>query len=168
MVSFEQRFANISEALKVKNGVAVLGVIFYASDKHNAIVKNILDSFEPVHETVGKSHPIKEPLSPEQLLPKNRNQYFRYEGSLTTPTCDEAVMWTVLTEPVPVTLSQIERFKSTKDADGEQLTHNYRPVKRLNSRPLIYVQGPPDSAASMIITFSAILLAVGQSVAFYV
>lgn len=168
MVSFESRFANLAEAMKVKNGVAVLGILFYAGDAHNANVKNILDSFEPVRETLGKTHPLKEPLSPEQLLPKNRNRYYRYEGSLTTPGCAESVMWTILTEPVPVTLSQIERFKMTMDDSGHQLTHNYRPLKPLNSRALIYVEGPPGSGApSSMYVVSALLLAAGQAAAFY-
>lgn len=170
IVSHEQRFANFAEAVKVKNGVAVLGVLFYVADQHNAVLKNILDSFVPVHDSPGKAHPIKEPLDPLSLLPKHRQRYFRYEGSLTTPSCDEAVIWTVLREPVPLALSQIERFKDTKDVKGEQLTHNYRLVQRLNSRPLVYVMGAPllvpdDSAA--LAGASVLLLAIGQLVCAY-
>lgn len=85
-------------------------------------------------------------------------------GSLTTPTCDEAVIWTVLTESVPFAMLQIERFKETSSDDGTQLTHNYRQLQRLNSRPLVYVkQSFGDSGASMT-TISISLLVIMQIV----
>lgn len=170
IVSHEQRFATFADAVKVKNGVAVLGVLFYVTDQHNAVVKNILDSFVPVHDSPGRSHPVKEPLEPLTLLPKRRQRYFRYEGSLTTPSCDEAVIWTVLKDPVPLELSQIVRFKDTKDERGEPLTHNYRLVQRLNSRPLIYVQGsalPAPGDSGSLAAASVLLLVVGQLVCAY-
>lgn len=117
-----------------------MGVLFHVSDEINPLLRNILDSAESVKDGAGKSNDIKLPFSPIELLPVDRSSYFRYEGSLTTPSCDEAVIWTVLENSVPFAMTQIERFKQIKDADGALLTHNFRQLQRLNSRPLVYVR----------------------------
>ena len=46
------------------------------------------------------------PLDP--LLPTNKTNYFRYSGSLTTPTCNEAVTWTVFNESVEISQAQVK------------------------------------------------------------
>lgn len=107
IVSHERRFKSFAEAVEVKNGVAVLGVLFHVSDTHNRFLKNILDSAETVKDEVGDASIIRTPFAPNDLLPTNRDGYYRYEGSLTTPSCDEAVIWTVLTESVPFAMSQV-------------------------------------------------------------
>lgn len=164
-MSHEQRFKNFSTAVKNKRGVAVLAVLFHVADKINPVLKNILDSAESVKDTAGHSSEIKLPFSPEQLMPADRSHYFRYEGSLTTPSCDESVVWTILKSSVPFSISQIERFKQVKDSNGTYLTHNFRQVQRLNSRPLVYVKTEFDrinSGVSVSATMS--LAAIGVTI----
>lgn len=47
----------------------------------------------------------------EDMLPKKEKlvHYFRYLGSLTTPTCDETVIWTVFEEPIKLHKDQVLR-----------------------------------------------------------
>lgn len=71
------------------------------------MLKNILDSVEPIKNDIDVASSLKLPLRPEELLPKSRDSFFRYEGSLTTPSCDEAVIWTVLAESVPFAMYQV-------------------------------------------------------------
>lgn len=41
------------------------------------------------------------------LLPKHMSQYYRYYGSLTTPPCSQAVVWTIYAVPIYISWSQV-------------------------------------------------------------
>ncbi|XP_055687796.1 carbonic anhydrase 1-like [Lutzomyia longipalpis] len=139
MVHFDSKYPNVQTAVANKDGVAVLGVLFYVSSQANPDLENILNSSRTAKDGVGMSDPLLQPLAPETLLPQIRDSYFRYEGSLTTPSCGEAVIWTVFTQSLPISFDQLERFKTIKTNNGTLLTHNFRTVQPLNARPLVYV-----------------------------
>lgn len=47
----------------------------------------------------------------QDMLPEKKklSAYFRYQGSLTTPGCDETVIWTVFEEPIKIHKDQVPR-----------------------------------------------------------
>jgi len=92
----------------------------------------------PALETLWSHLPAKADdrnnLSPEVaaagLLPANRD-YYRYEGSLTTPPCSEGVRWFVLKQPVTASAAQISRLVKA-------LGHaNNRPVQPIGARVVL-------------------------------
>lgn len=42
----------------------------------------------------------------QELLPDRPDEYYRYEGSLTTPPCYPSVLWTVFRHPVKISQEQ--------------------------------------------------------------
>uniref|UniRef100_A0A8C4SBP7 Alpha-carbonic anhydrase domain-containing protein n=1 Tax=Erpetoichthys calabaricus TaxID=27687 RepID=A0A8C4SBP7_ERPCA len=42
-----------------------------------------------------------------ELLPKQMDKYFRYNGSLTTPPCSQTVLWTVFAQSVQLSRQQV-------------------------------------------------------------
>lgn len=68
-------------------------------------------------------------LDMETLLPVGRD-YFRYEGSLTTPPCSETVDWAVLADPITASEAQLEAFAHLHQG-------NARPVQPLHRRFLL-------------------------------
>jgi len=66
----------------------------------------------------------------EDVAPSRFGNYYRYDGSLTTPPCSESVQWIVLTTPIEMSEAQIAAFKAI-------IHDNNRPVQPLNGRKLL-------------------------------
>ena len=60
---------------------------------------------EPGEEVAGGNQ-----LNLMKVLPKDREHFYAYGGSLTTPPCTEGVQWIVLKEPIELSKDQIDRF----------------------------------------------------------
>lgn len=54
---------------------------------------------------------VKKSISLSDLLPEEEKlrHYFRYLGSLTTPGCEEKVVWTVFADPIQLHKDQVHR-----------------------------------------------------------
>ena len=76
-----------------KDALAVLGIFFKIQDEDNEKLKPLIDAVTDVPEPNNKKE-IK-PMELTDFLPRNTDQFYRYEGSLTTPGCFEIVAWTV-------------------------------------------------------------------------
>jgi carbonic anhydrase len=65
-----------------------------------------------------------------QLLPKERD-YYRFNGSLTTPPCSEGVRWFVIKRPATASQAQIEQFSKAVGVV------NNRPIQPTNARAVL-------------------------------
>jgi len=107
-----------------KNGeLAVIALMFKEGRKNynfEKIVKNLPTDYNHKHNF----H-----LNITKLLPKNLD-YYRFNGSLTTPPCTEGVRWIVLKTPVEISKKQIKEFHHI-------LHNNNRPIQPVNSRIIV-------------------------------
>ena len=101
-----------------------------------AVVAVLLDrgSAQPLIQTVWNNLPLEKgeelgapgTIDLNALLPPDRS-YFTYMGSLTTPPCNEGVLWMVLKQPVNVSAEQISIF-------SRLYPMNARPVQSAGGR----------------------------------
>ena len=71
------------------------------------------------------------------LFPKNHDYYF-YEGSLTTPDCDEIVQWFVFKHTIEVPQDYLDDLRNIEmDEAGNFLTFNFRDTQSLNNREVL-------------------------------
>lgn len=81
---------------------------------------------------------------PAKLLPANP-AYWTYEGSLTTPPCNESVIWIVFKTPIEVSEGQIAAMRNLNCFDFKEecpqelrgkVLNNFRPPLPLGNREL--------------------------------
>ena len=105
--------------------LAVVAVMFEEGTENQA-----LKELWAVMPTQAGKHKAIDAKHLDALLPKDRD-YYRFDGSLTTPPCTEGVRWLVMKKPVTLSKAQIKTFKKVMHM------HNNRPIQNLNARMIL-------------------------------
>jgi carbonic anhydrase len=138
-VHYKAAYGNISAALSNKDGLAVLGVFAQVGDRNEAFQK-LVDVFGNI-KYAGTTTNLTNTFAMNDLLPTNVKNFYRYPGSLTTPGCDESVIWTVLQNPITVSEAQLAALRTLNhNGQGQSdvpLVDNFRPVQPLNTRTVL-------------------------------
>ncbi|XP_069054828.1 carbonic anhydrase 4-like isoform X1 [Lepisosteus oculatus] len=124
---------SLPAALADPEGIAVLGFFIEATEAGGTPEgwKTLTSLLKEVAGT-GSTKTLALSLSLDELLRGvDHSKFFRYRGSLTTPDCNEAVVWTVFQEPVRVSRDLIDQFTTVL-----HLADVYRPVLPLNGRSI--------------------------------
>ncbi len=109
-----------------EGNLAVVAVMFEEGSE-NETLKKIWSKMPEVAENKNDLPSI---VSVDGILPVNRD-YYRFNGSLTTPPCSEGVLWLVMKQTVTLTKGQISQFTNVM----HQPTN--RPVQAVNARPIL-------------------------------
>lgn len=72
------------------------------------------------------------------LVPPIRYGFFSYGGSMTSEPYESNVTYFVHEEPLAISRSQMEQFRSLRNRQGQLMTSRCRPVQRLNDRVICY------------------------------
>lgn len=108
--------------------------------QRNYALQYLLDISKRYAATKGRAIENVLPLfSIESILPPDLSTYYRYNGSLTTPTCDETVIWTVFQDPIMISDKQVtmntylvKTFRESPIAKGpDQTTTTQRQLANL-------------------------------------
>ena len=71
-----------------------LGVLIEVGGKDNKYYEPIIHRLQSV-KTENSIKVDMKTLDMTKLFPRDLNEFYRYEGSLTTPKCNEVATWTV-------------------------------------------------------------------------
>ncbi|XP_014346824.1 carbonic anhydrase 4-like [Latimeria chalumnae] len=129
-------------------GIAVLAFFIMVSPENNPAWAALAELIGNV-STEGTKKPVRVSFTLNDLISHvDLTKYYRYMGSLTTPDCAEAVVWTVFEEPISVNGATLDKFAMTvysNSTTGEKMRNNFRPVQSLNSRIVIATTGAISS-----------------------
>jgi len=145
LVHWNKKYGTIGEALKHTDGLAVIGFMYEVSVFVNAEYQNIVDSFSKIGNNRGEKEKLGKTVKLNDIVPPmfgSLDAYYYYQGSLTTPTCNEAVLWTVALNTIPISMDQLKQFRDLQNDAGAGIVDNFRPVQPLNGR-LVYVRREP-------------------------
>ncbi|MGH0135927.1 UNVERIFIED_CONTAM: hypothetical protein FKN15_059143 [Acipenser sinensis] len=109
------KYASFAEAKDKADGLAVLAFIYEDGHFENTYYSDFIANLEKIQFT-DQSTCISS-LNVRAMLPENLSNFFRYEGSLTTPPYYESIIWTVYDTPITLSLNQAQ-----SDTAGSRIT----------------------------------------------
>ena len=106
--------------------LAVIALMFKVGDENELLST----AWQDIPLQAGDDFELAEKINAADLLPADRD-FYRFNGSLTTPPCSEGVRWYVMKDYLTASAEQIELF-------SKALGHtNNRPVQSVNARVLL-------------------------------
>jgi len=106
--------------------LAVVAVMFEAGAANPGLEK----AWAAMPAKAGDKSPLAAGTSVSAMLPADKD-YYRFNGSLTTPPCSEGVRWLVVKKPATVSKAQVDKFSKTLGFA------NNRPIQNVNARPVL-------------------------------
>ncbi|XP_035467558.1 carbonic anhydrase [Scophthalmus maximus] len=128
----------VEQAVADSEGIAVLGFFINATEDGDMsgpwnTLTSYLTNDTDTELTVNHAISIDDLIGTVSLT-----NFYRYMGSLTTPSCNEAVAWTVFHEPININKNLIQRFPAITGS-----TNVYRPTQALNGRQVFASSATP-------------------------
>uniref|UniRef100_A0A8B9BW69 Carbonic anhydrase n=1 Tax=Anser brachyrhynchus TaxID=132585 RepID=A0A8B9BW69_9AVES len=136
-----EKYPDVTAAMDKADGLAVLAILLEIGP-FNPSYEKIFRHFQNVKY---KDQMVQVPgFNIQELLPDRPDEYYRYEGSLTTPPCYPSVLWTVFRHPVKISQEQLLALETamycTESDDPEplEMVDNFRNVQEFHER-LVFI-----------------------------
>ena len=109
LVHYNQKYGSLIRARDHKDGIVVLTVFLQVGVNGNIGLEPLVKVL-PKLTRFNSSAVIHERLSIDKMLPFDRNLFYRYSGSLTTPPCSESVTFILFANTIKISPSQVKFF----------------------------------------------------------
>ncbi|CAH1100154.1 unnamed protein product [Psylliodes chrysocephalus] len=148
MVHYHEKYSSYQEAsdYAAEGGVVVFAVLFYLSpddvEEFNHVLKAVLHVQKHENQqTELDGFVIK------NFIPMDVAGFYRYNGSLTSPGCNEGIIWTVFVHTLPISQAQVDVFRSIRTRHNKPLEENFRELQPLNDRHILIKISPVGVSA---------------------
>ncbi|XP_063225267.1 carbonic anhydrase 13 [Bacillus rossius redtenbacheri] len=137
------KYKTFADAASQPDGLAVLAVLLQVGETHSELQKLVDLIPEVIYK--GQKVAINSPIDPAKFF-ADCHGYWTYQGSLTTPPCNESVTWIVFKTPIQVSEEQLSVFRTLRCYEEHEecpcnelqglLVKNFRPPLHLGNREL--------------------------------
>ncbi|XXG45484.1 hypothetical protein AAC387_Pa02g0556 [Persea americana] len=114
-----------------ENKSAVVGIL-YTIGQPDTFLSELMGHIKSIADRHEKEI-VAGVIDPRHLKMGSR-KYYRYLGSLTTPPCDENVLWTIVRKVRTVSREQVRLLRQAVEDNAEM---NARPTQAVNERELL-------------------------------
>ncbi|KAF7488296.1 Carbonic anhydrase-related protein 10 [Sarcoptes scabiei] len=128
-------FESYDDASRKPNGLVGIAIFLKIDTKSSSAIEIFTSQLNKIRYR-GQKASLKS-FSLRDLFPDDQN-YLTYEGSLTTPSCDESITWIIINKPLSITKNQIQSFRNLMQGSIESpkapLGNNFRSIQSINDR----------------------------------
>ncbi|KAM9425924.1 carbonic anhydrase 4-like [Pholidichthys leucotaenia] len=153
---------NTTLAVGESDGLAALGFFIEeqeSTDNSSLMSWMSLTSYLANITESGTSVSITPGFSLDDLLHGvNRTMYYRYLGSLTTPNCNEAVVWTVFKQTIKLPKSVIDQYSTTVRVGNSSSPLAVNTYRNVQPDLRVFTQPTSHSAPTTCYTLGVLLL----------
>lgn len=110
-----------------KDGNLAMIAVMFEQGRNNPLLSPL---WMKMPNKQGDKNALPKPYNVSAMLPSDRD-YYRFDGSLTTPPCSEGVLWFVIKQPAIASKPQIDQFTKVMGHS------NNRPLQPLNEREVL-------------------------------
>ena len=133
-VHYNDKYKSIEEAFDKPDGLCVVAVFLQVSNTDNPRFNRLLSQLPSV-ECGGQAAPFNDQISLTHFLPSNRKEFYRYQGSLTTPPCSESVTWIILKHGLLISKAQLKKIRELKQHNCQTpIGNNWRNLQPAHGR----------------------------------
>lgn len=133
----------VADPLNTTRGLAVTGFFFTIASADNAALAPLVTELANITDPNSKIAMLNSSFKISDLVSgvapvggEPATTYSTYNGSLTTPGCNEVVHWINFLKPINISASQLAMFRTLDDTHGHEIVDNFRPPQPLNGRPV--------------------------------
>ncbi|XP_075148510.1 carbonic anhydrase 2-like [Haematobia irritans] len=130
------KYPNVEVARRFEDGLAVVAVLFKVVKSENVFypgLNAIYDNLENL-QMFNSSATTMNLIRLGSLLGNiNREDFYTYQGSLTTPPCSESVSWIIFADILPISYKELPKFWNILDERDDTFV-NIRPIQHKGFR----------------------------------
>jgi carbonic anhydrase len=133
LVHFNEKYDSYQDARSQPDGLAVLGFFFEVDNSGFSVPNDYLKLFQKVPNDQD-ARTSNSTIKLHDIIGSEPVNILSYLGSLTTPGCNENVLWMISTRKLKITTAELNELKKIRFDTGVNNSKNFRPVQRLLGR----------------------------------